>query len=146
MIIVLLSPPDIPLPPNANRLFALLLKCTFIDIKTGADVAADEVMDIPRHLVHHATIVPGRMGQNILQQLLIAVGHCFGHAIDVPFLGLHQAKQVLLRRRSDSMVARAKVCIERVSESLVPPAYLIERAIIANPILWDDPRRFYQRE
>jgi hypothetical protein len=32
------------------------------------------------------------------------------------------------------MVAGAKICIERVSESLVVPAHLIERAIIANPI------------
>jgi hypothetical protein len=32
------------------------------------------------------------------------------------------------------MIARAKVCIERIRELLIVTTYLIERAVMANPI------------
>jgi hypothetical protein len=74
------------------------------------------------------------VGQKILQHLLIAVGHRFGHALHVSLLRLHQTEQILLRRRGHIMMTRPKAWIERVREFLISTADLIERAIIANPI------------
>lgn len=114
---------------------AFLLKGALIHVQSGADFAANAVIGIHRHLVHHAAIVPARVGQEILQHLLIAVRHRFGHALHVSLLRLHQTEQVLPRRRGDIMIARAETWIKRLREFLIPPADVIERAVIAYPIL-----------
>jgi hypothetical protein len=134
LAIVLLAQAAIPLARNTHRFIAFLLKGALVHVQSGANFAAYAVIGIYRHLVHHATIVPGRVGQKILQHLLIAVGHRFGHALHVSLLRLHQTEQILLRRRGHIMITRTEAWIERVREFLIPTANVIERAVIANPI------------
>jgi hypothetical protein len=134
LAIILLAQAAIPLARNTNRFLTLLLKGALIHVQSGADFAAHAVIGIHRHLVHHATIVPARVRQKILQHLLITVGHRFGHALHVSLLRLHQTEQILLRRRGHIMITRAEAWIERMREFLIPTADVIEPAVIANPI------------
>jgi hypothetical protein len=134
LAIVLFALAAVPLAPNAYRFLAFLLKGTLVNVKPCANFPAHPMIRILRHLIHHRAIVPGRMGEKILQHLIIAVGYRFGHALHIPFIRLHQTAQVLLRRCRHMMISRAKKIMKRFEEFPVVPAQIIKRWGIANPI------------
>jgi hypothetical protein len=66
--------------------------------------------------------------------LVVAVGYCFDHALHVALFGLHQAKQILLRRLRNRMIAGLKILGIWTRKSLIVAAQLAQRFVIANPI------------
>jgi hypothetical protein len=77
---------------------------------------------------------PRRVCEKVLQHLVVALGYRFDHALHVALFRLHQAKQVLLCRLRNRMVAGSKVPGKWSRKSLILAAQLIQRFVIANPI------------
>ena len=87
LAVLLPSQPAIPLTRLAYRFIALLLKRTFIDEQPGA-FATHAGIRIARNLVHHTTVIPGRVRQEILQPLIVTIGNGFDHTLHVAFIRL----------------------------------------------------------
>jgi hypothetical protein len=74
------------------------------------------------------------MGEKVLQHLVVAVGYRFDHALHVALLRLHQAKQIVLRRLRNRVIAGLKVFRIWARKSFIVPAQITQRFVIANPI------------
>jgi hypothetical protein len=74
------------------------------------------------------------VGEKVLQDLVVAVGYRFDHALHVAFFRLHQAKQILLRRLRNRMIAGSKLFRIWARKSMIVAAQPPQRFVIANPI------------
>src|SRR5208282_4301053 len=68
-----------------------------VDQQAAVGLAAQQPIRFRCHLPHYRPVVPGRMGQEMLQSLVVGVRHDFGHPLHVLAFGLDQAAQILLR-------------------------------------------------
>ncbi len=86
------------------------------------------------HSIHNAAMFPRRMGEKVLQHLVVAIRYRFDHALHVALLRLHQAKQILLCALRNRVVAGSKVPGKWSRKSLIAAAQPPQRFVIANPI------------
>ena len=98
LAIVHLALTPAPLALNTHRIFAFLGKAAFIDEQTAVGGTAQPLIGFPCHLVEDRTMIPWRVGEHVLKELLIRIDDRFFHALHVLSFGLHQPIEIMASR------------------------------------------------
>jgi hypothetical protein len=88
----------------------------FIKIKRAVAGAAQAVIYLAGNPRHDGASIPARMGQKMLQNLIVGVGHHLGHPFHVAFASLKQSRQILRGWREDAMVTGTQQILKAKKE------------------------------
>lgn len=115
LAVVDLAQTSVPLPCDPNRTLPLLGDAAFID-QQGRLRRATQQRILQGDLIQDSAFVPAGVGEEVLQHLIVALGHDLGHALHVLTPCLHPAAQILLRLREYVARAQSKVIGEAVTK------------------------------
>jgi len=131
--VVLFTQAPIPLPRHSHRFATLLLESAFVNVQSDTAICSEQRTGLARDSVHYRPVVPGRVGEKVLQNLIVIIRNRFSHPLHVPFFGLHQAAQILLRCGGNVVIARTEEIFEVLTKSFAGRAKLFERLVMVNP-------------
>jgi hypothetical protein len=96
LAIVDLSQAAAILPGHTDGLAALFGKAGVIDDEAAVWLPADQVVDFDGDPIGDLAMAPGRGGHEMLDLLIVGLGHGVCHAFHIAALGLDQAKEIAL--------------------------------------------------
>ncbi len=95
LAIVCLSKLPTPLPGNTDRFVSFFRHTGFVQKQTTIVAATKKRVGIMSNLFDHPLIVPGRVGQKMLVNLVVGIWNGFGHSLHIFFGCLNQTLQIL---------------------------------------------------
>ncbi len=108
LTVLCLAQPAIPLPRDASRLLAFLLQRGFVEDQGGA--MAEIPIGILDQLIPHISAAPRRLTQHVMQALVVASRHLFGHPLQITPITLEPAMEI-----------QAGCCFNRAGAALEAP-------------------------
>jgi len=97
LAIVHFSQAPVPLSSHPNGLVALFGNRALIDDQKTLLRASNRCVHILGDLIQYFSVAPRRLGDEVLERLVVGFRYHFGHALHVSLLGLDQPEQVLAR-------------------------------------------------
>jgi len=97
-----------PLPGDTDRLVSLLGGAGFVDKQTAIVFTTNEAIGITGDLINNPLVIPWRVGQKMLKDLIIRTWNSFSYTLHVFFIRLNQAFEILFRDTADIACTQLK--------------------------------------
>ena len=86
-----------PLPSDTNGFISLFGNAGFVNYQTAIVFTANKPIRIIGKLIDNRLVIPWRIGQKVLKDLIVRIWNRFSHTFHVLFIRLDQAFEILFR-------------------------------------------------